>query len=306
MDVTDLVQRWADGEIPNLGVMVISGGPARAFIDSKERPSGIRAKLIVETEGPVVDTGIPRVLDFTQPDACVIDQPGHYVLDRSWGVSDDTFTEIECGAIVTPTDEALILVSAPNVTLDFRGFQINGDAFADGDVVRITAPGTVTLANGVLFGGDVFDGTGRALSSGPDSRIVIENMRRITGARLGPESVVRNSNIDGGLTIGEQSTVVNSRVSWSLLAGAGSHILNNQIFRTTSLFGDPAAVTVDGDNSIVAGNTISCSECERGIWVRGRETGWPTIRCLRLTTNPFQCLPLFKWIATATRSTVTR
>jgi parallel beta-helix repeat protein len=56
------------------------------------------------------------VLDFTDPDDCVIDEPGYYVLDRSWDLGDT-----QSGVICTTFE-----IDAIEITLDLRGFEIRG------------------------------------------------------------------------------------------------------------------------------------------------------------------------------------
>ena len=97
MDITDLVRRWASGEQPNHGILISAAGPVRAFLDSKETISGFPPKIRVQLDGPRIDQGLARVLDFSQPDSCVIDQPGLYVLDRSWQTFDGGFSRIGAG-----------------------------------------------------------------------------------------------------------------------------------------------------------------------------------------------------------------
>jgi parallel beta-helix repeat protein len=56
------------------------------------------------------------VLDFTDPDDCVIEKPGYYVLDRSWDLG-DTQSNVVCTTFE---------IDAIEITLDLRGFEIRG------------------------------------------------------------------------------------------------------------------------------------------------------------------------------------
>jgi hypothetical protein len=51
VDVTDLVERWADGSLYDDGVLLMTEGYVEARFDSKKTPSGTPARLDVEIEG---------------------------------------------------------------------------------------------------------------------------------------------------------------------------------------------------------------------------------------------------------------
>ena len=86
IDVTATVQRWADGSLADAGFLIVTNDDIKAYFDVKEMPDGTPATLTVDT-GPAVSDGRAIVLDFTDPENCTIDEPGYYILDRSWDLS---------------------------------------------------------------------------------------------------------------------------------------------------------------------------------------------------------------------------
>jgi hypothetical protein len=145
IDVTAAVQRWADGSLADAGFLIMTSNGVRAFFDAKEMTGGNRATLVVNTGAPAY-TGEAIVLDLSDPDNCKIDEPGYYVLDRSWNFSDHSDTGPACGPIQ--------ISASGGVTLDLRGFTIeSGNTWGSyGAVLMIDTEHGVTLRNGVLRG----------------------------------------------------------------------------------------------------------------------------------------------------------
>jgi hypothetical protein len=83
IDVTDVVRRWADGSLADGGFLLVTTDAIKAYFDAKEQPGGLAATLEVDT-GPPAYSGEAIVLDLSNADNCIIDEPGYYVLDRSW------------------------------------------------------------------------------------------------------------------------------------------------------------------------------------------------------------------------------
>jgi hypothetical protein len=115
IDVTAAVQRWADGSLADAGFLIITNEDIKAIFDAKEMAGGVPATLTVETGEPAY-TGEAIVLDFTNPDDCVIDEPGYYVLDRSWHLG-DTQSDVVCTSVE---------IVDPETTLDLLGHEIRG------------------------------------------------------------------------------------------------------------------------------------------------------------------------------------
>jgi len=73
----------------------------------------------INEDGSVIcepGTGEAIVLDFTDPDDCVIDEPGNYILDRSWDLG-DAQSGVVCTTVEIDTNE---------LTLDLRGHELKG------------------------------------------------------------------------------------------------------------------------------------------------------------------------------------
>lgn len=117
IDVTDAVARWADGSLADAGFLIVTTDNIKAYFDAKEMAGGIPATLTVDT-GPAVSDGRAIVLDFTDPDNCTIDEPGYYILDRSWDFSPPNPQGACTEGIVSRG------FVARDVTIDLRGFTL--------------------------------------------------------------------------------------------------------------------------------------------------------------------------------------
>jgi hypothetical protein len=276
VDVTELVQRWASGEIQNHGILLTATGPAQAVIDSKERASGVAVSLTVEAFPPVVaDRSRPRVLDFSKPDSCVIDEPGQYVLDRNWQQTSQPlgYSQIVCTAHSDADQDIIIQVTANFVTIDFRGFEVAASGDMDGVVIHLAAHNAV-LKNGKVSGGDAFDETGYAIFSGAGGHS-LENMTIDGIAWLAAGgSKVLNCDV-GELWVGAGSLVEGSRTGGILIFGDQSVLRNNQVRATAE-----GNLDVGGTGNMVESNSIFCSGCSDAILVRGQNNrvAWNTIR----------------------------
>jgi len=115
VDVTAAVQRWADGSVPDAGFMLVTSDGIKAYFDSKEMTGGVPATLEVET-GVSINDGRAIVLDFTDAENCTIDEPGYYILDRSWDFS-----------APNPQGACSHITAAENVIIDLQGFTLTFD-----------------------------------------------------------------------------------------------------------------------------------------------------------------------------------
>jgi len=148
IEVTDVVQRWAAGELADAGFLIVTSDGIKALFDTKEAPGGLPATLEVETGSAPIDTSA-KVLDFSDPDACIIDEPGYYVLDRSWRLSPESGTPPNANC-----NNGVRISGNGRVTLDLRGFAIEGGDWWPNyyAVLWVDTGSAVTLRNGVLRG----------------------------------------------------------------------------------------------------------------------------------------------------------
>lgn len=184
IDVTGAVQRWADGSLADSGFMIVTGDSIKAFFDTKERSGGVPAILNVQVDdgsGPSPADGKAIVLDFTNPDHCIIDAPGAYVLDRSWDF-DAAQTDVVCTQLE---------ITARPVNLDLRGFAIDGKPGID-TVVHFSELRDIYIHDGTITGEPI------AIRGNDNGEVWLENMR-ISGAVFAGAGTVTNSKISDGI-----------------------------------------------------------------------------------------------------------
>jgi hypothetical protein len=262
IDVTAAVQRWADGSLADAGFLIITNEGIKAIFDAKEMAGGVPATLTVKTGEPAY-TGEAIVLDFTDPANCTIDEPGHYVLDRSWKFY---HPYDGCPGFSTPEDPDgyRILISAGDVTLDFRGFEIEDEEFAYGHTIRVSGSNVTLLNSNRIAGADCAEQGGSAIVAFSDaSNVRLDNMQNIECVSiLGPGGTVVNSAIDK-LRMGVRSVVENSYISYSVRVSSDSSIRFNRILG----YGASSEIIVNGDGSVIQGNFIT--EATAGIRIDG-------------------------------------
>jgi hypothetical protein len=270
VDVTNVVQRWANGTLAHAGLLLKSPTAKKAYFDSKERSGGFAARLIVTTQGGPPS---PRILDLSTADGCVIDEPGEYVLDRDWYYTPPTANSDEepnarCGSVSIRSD---------GVSLDMRGFKLDGGHYWQGDspIVTIDTPASVTLMNGTIRGDDV---SIRATvpASQPWVSIGLSKMGCHGGVELGNRRV----SVDGGsfssgsggynaLTVGSGSNVRYAR--FSCYESACFYTQGSRVeFVQNEVTGDSApGVVISGANALVAENVIRVPEAPAGAILVG-------------------------------------
>ena len=269
IDVTEVVQRWSTGQIADWGFLLSSTNPIKATFDSKERSGGTPATLTVSTVDAVQDLSRAKVLDLSKPEGCVIGEPGLYVLDRNWAVSggEESYAQVACHAYIDEYVTHVVRVAANGVTLDFRGYEISGPGYLSGVMLSITAQ-NVTVRNGTVTGGDIWDGQGISVSGGPEGAS-LENMVIGNGVNLGSRTSIRFSRIYGPVRVYENSVVEASDIRGNLeLRGDISEIRTSRIYGGGSTFYS-AAVHIYGARNKVLGNSIRCDACRSGIYVEG-------------------------------------
>jgi hypothetical protein len=251
IDVTSVVQRWADGALADAGFLLTTVEPIKAGLDSKELAGGNPARLTVSTSA---DTGPETfVLDLSVRENCIIDTPGYYTLDRTWRLSPDDQMDANaaCGGPVN--------IASSGVTLDLQGFAINGGDFYGNysPVLTIGTPSAVTLRNGALRGIHV------ALEAPvTGSSIALENIRAGGAVLLEnrPVQVVGgsfSSTFETSLATGQGSHVVGAALSCTetdCLSLKGSSKVSDCVFDVNTI-GAPA-IAVSGDDTILEGNTF--------------------------------------------------
>ena len=192
------------------------------------------------------------VLDFTKPDACVIDQPGRYTLDRTW---DFDFSDF-CFAVSTEFEFIRILISADDVIFDLNGFGLFDDPSGNLFLLNVTGA-RVTIRNGTIEGGDVFDRQGLPLVvTGPD--VLIENITATYIGAWGSHGLVRDCHVTkDGVGLGPGSTLENSHLDCGLntciIVGSDAMVR----FNTISDSGATAGIEIRGDNVLVESNVLT-------------------------------------------------
>jgi len=250
IDVTSVVQRWSDGILADAGFLIVTSDSIKAYFDTKERPGGMRAVLRAETAGSTPPSGkLPVVLDFsTLP--VVIDEPGHYVLDRDWRID-------------TEMAHRLIAIEADDVTLDFQGFALY--MLNEGNVVIVSGRHAV-LRDGTIE--NTSDSTG-VLSTAEHTVLERMSVRAESVARLSSRAVVRHSTLVGrtGVSVGSDSIVEFNRFlsTFTCLFAAGDNIRLND----NTMDGGEYVVRVTGSDNIVARNTITPGDWPGGLLLDG-------------------------------------
>jgi hypothetical protein len=274
IDVTDAVQRWADGSLADAGFLITTTEPIRAFFDSKEKSGGIPATLEVDT-GPIPDTGEATTLDFNDRDNCTIGEPGLYILDRSWnfGPPEPNGACHDTG----PLGRGGIFVTASDVTIDLRGFEIDLQRPSGSDLGDATihiADRHVRIRNGTVAGNS-------AIYGDESSFVELTNVHMVGDIQAG-SGLVLNSTLTsdysrGGMRFDDQggayhlSVVVRDSIltctypSVFCLDVSGHpyiEIANNQVNST-------AGIRTYGGEGIIKDNVILLNmsqETDAGIW----------------------------------------
>jgi len=289
VDVTDVVTRWAAGSLPGAGFLIVTADGIKAYFDAHEKTGGITATLEVDT-GPPAYSGEAIVLDLSDPDNCVIDEPGYYVLDRIWLTTPDGNNEPNARC-------KQVHITRNGVTLDLQGFAIRQGMEGPNyePVLWIDTDGGVTLQNGELSGhfvaieatvtgGTVYLDrirtgggvllhdrrvivTGGSFSSSNEAPLQVGEGSRVEGAALGCNdahclsagalSLIRNCtfsvNWSGApaISIGGDGSIVEGNVFDSWVNISGNH---NVIARNTLTGDDPYVIEVTGTGNILDGN----------------------------------------------------
>ena len=203
IDVTDVVKRWADGSLADGGFLIVTTNNIKAYFDAHEKTGGTPATLEVDT-GPAPATGEAIVLDLSNSDNCIIDEPGFYILDRSWHWIYDVYGPPEAAPSACQT----IYIRA-DVTLDMRGFSITVTGEDTGEDVVNVESGTFLARNGSLIG--EYDAI--SVYGTNTGVILLENMHVFGAVSLKENSHVTNSFLHGGaygVSVGSNSVVMNT------------------------------------------------------------------------------------------------
>jgi len=251
IDVTSAVQRWADGSLADAGFLIVTSDGIKAYFDAKERAGGVAASLTVTSTASSEASVEAIVLDLSDPDDCIIDEPGFYVLDRSWYNSPyNGFDDAAAfGCAITIRADA---------TLDLRGFFIHHGSYGGTyEPIVLVESGNVTVRNGALYGQSV------ALESLAAARVRVENLSTGGSLLLKADSVVLNSTINGGpfeaaVQVRSNSVVENTTVHGGsgticLEASGSSVVLRNNIIAECA---EVPAVAVSASDSIVEHNLV--------------------------------------------------
>jgi hypothetical protein len=260
IDVTEVVERWADGSLADGGFLIVTTDSIKAYFDAKEKPGGTPATLEVDT-GPPAFTGEAIVLDLSNPDNCIIDEPGYYVLDRTWLLTPDGNDKpnANCNAVH---------ITSGGVTLDLRGFAIRRPIFGGNyePVLWIDTEYSVTLQNGRFSG--IFVSIEASVASDrylvtldnihAGGSVLLGNRRVfVTGGSFSGSNEVSLSVGEGRPQFGEGSRVEAAALSCNgaeCLSTRGLSLIRDCTFSVNTI-GAPAIV-VHGDGTIVEGNVL--------------------------------------------------
>ena len=272
-DVATLVQRWASGALADAGVQITVSGSRRVLFDAKEKQGGVRASLRVSLGAPIEQPPRPKVLDLSLAPV-TIDQPGDYLLDRSWNVGE---------AAAQP----IIRIEADDVVLDMRGFTISWDS-ASGSAGIVIRGNNVTVRNGSLISG-MF---ATPLSSDGEGTVVDRmNIGFNAGVSLrGTLAVMRNSQyLGGGISFGANAEVEFNEIHVTrgpATFEAGARVKNNRFIgafeQVISIVGDNVVFqdnAIDTPTTDMGVMTVSLCYCRTGMSRPGRRAGWS--RCPR-------------------------
>jgi hypothetical protein len=206
-----------------------------------------------------LSSGEVKILDFSDPDACIIDLPGNYILDRSW-----QFSESETCLAEENEDGifARILISANNVTLDLEGFVLSDDQASVTDVLISVAGSNVVVFNGTIRKGDRALGVGyqpELIATG--SRVTAQFITANGVHLLGPESIVRHSNLVGvdggyghGVVLGPSGVLEHSYVKCLSGCVFTPESTGDTTIRFNRIFADDRHLILRGNRSLVEGN----------------------------------------------------
>ena len=258
IDVTAAVRGWADGTLFEGGFLLATDAGIRAFFDAQEKTGGTPPRLDVVTDAGGQGSS---VLDLsTLPLA--IEQPGLYVLDRTWQIDNND-------------PQPIIRIDVGNVTLDMRGFAIL--LSSEGDVIVIDGD-NVILRNGIIEQ----HVNGIAISTASAGTVLQDmSLRSPNGVFLGDRAAVERTRIAGrvGLTVGAEARVHSSYFVCTFtcirMPGDGAQVTGNQLWgaeptveftgnrnlfaRNTIVIGDfgGPGISVSGEGNIVEGNVLA-------------------------------------------------
>jgi hypothetical protein len=197
-----------------------------------------------EPERKVQSPGTPggaRVLNLSKVPA-VIDEPGSYVLDRTWDLESSV------------PGRVLLTINADGVALDLKGFAINYCAPYEGGTGVHIRGSFVTLRNGEL------DVCGVAVVGGVDGTI-LRDMLIIGDLSLaeGQRHELIDSRVSGEVILGQEAIVEGNRLGAIRLQGDNSRVSNNTLYgsgriieiESTEVFG----ITY-GHFNLIDGNTL--------------------------------------------------
>jgi hypothetical protein len=206
------------------------------------------------TPAPPAGSGA-RILDLSRVPV-EITEPGLYVLDRNWSDLGLTF-------------DGAIIISADDVTLDFRGFELIVE-----DKGIVSTGQRVTIRNGRIVAAGFF------ATEASGAGTLIEHMRVSVEAGyaiglMGRGTVLTDSDVstdnDGvAVRAGDDTIVRENRLQGmvaAVVSSSGTTVADNLL----SGCREAPCIIVDGANNIVSGNILSAASgaAPRGILIRG-------------------------------------
>jgi hypothetical protein len=224
-----------------LGLAALLASFAPAYAQST--PSTASASASLKPAKPY------RVVDLKMG-SFVIDKPGNYVLTRSWTFQDPGVAPV------------IIDVVAADVTLDFRGFEIDVTGVGGGGplvtVVRVQGD-NFTLKNAGVFlcceGGAALRSSGRRTVIEDSSLGSIEEAIELDG----DDAIIRDSRLGSRVRLASESTVertfIACRIGCVSMTGNDNRLLNS-----TLVADELDAVSIAGDGNLVANNLIEFAD----------------------------------------------
>lgn len=245
IDVTELAQRWADGSLPDTGLLLRArNSNPRPRFDSKEQPGGFPARLEVTT-GEQHPQPAEKIIDLsTIP--YVIDEPGWYTLDQDWTLDagdSDLLSFIE--------------VNSDKVTIDFQGHRLKlGSSLP---IIGIDINGS-----GVMIRNGVIDMSTRICSGFPAIRGAGNDIRILDMLVFGFQA---ECNGFLGISLsGLEHQVIRVDTTHApcdprtepcqVISGASVHVGDDALVKDNNLFCDYGPCLTAGSSSIIANNRV--------------------------------------------------
>ena len=215
-----------------------------------------KSQVFVGTQPPPPASGA-QTLDLSRPPV-EISQPGFYVLDRNWSVGFN--------------NNAAIVITADDVTLDMQGFEVTmvgGGISSSGSNVtirngRVSGRGTAIAVSGAFTRIQNVRASvdeGKAINLGGSGSVLTDSVASVGGGGSGGTAVSAGS---GTIVRGN---FISGLSSAAIAMGYGATVTDNVVSGCV----DEPCIVVSADNNIIARNRIDSIEAANGegLWIVG-------------------------------------